>query len=383
MVTNDHSYTDLISLYFEGGLTDQEKLSVYRTLSMEEDARLEFEAALFLQRTLDRDSRNILPATMSSDLFRRAGIAMPMEEATTPRRRTVRVAALCFLLGALSMFGISNMLSSAPRVVKEYAGTQVSPTEAIAPTTQDHELVAKDRSSHSLRESRIRSPLRKEIVKRFDIVPVTVEHLSNSPVPADDFSLPVTEEQGEKPVESTLNDPVETTEGLALLTMDTLYRETSTFPRFELSMSHTNSPRYFPDRNVTPRSFLDNSSIAIRFEVAHGHWIGLAGGHDMLPLEIEQNGREEDIDGIDWGGIAYQLELRSEKMPVLYPFLRETIGLSAYGLIAKTGLGVRFSPNEIIHVALGLEHTTMPVRTSEVMRGTGKLSLAYDLSIQF
>jgi hypothetical protein len=188
---------------------------------------------------------------------------------------------------------------------------------------------------------------------------------------------------------SMVNEPMNEGAGSVIIespvtsAVDTHQSKSRSFPMFDVSISHTNAPRYFPDRAITPRSFMDNSGIAVRFEIADDHWIGVAAGHETLPLEIMRNGRDADIDGIDWFGVAYRLDMRSERMHMLYPVLRETLGLSTYGLVAKTGIGMRFSPNDLLHVGLGLEHTTIPLRTSEVMRGTGKLSLAYELSVQF
>jgi hypothetical protein len=388
MATNPNSYAELVSLYFEGALSGEEKLAVYNTLGVAEEARLEFEAALFLQRTLDRDTLASIPASVENDLFRRAGIVLPMEESAAPKRKQLRVAAIAFLLGALSVFSIERLWSDTNHddrlstLAKERLSSPVS--AFVGPTL-----------SRSIGEQAASLKERSDITKTTNVTGGTIPNslVAESNSVAHEIPFDNSEWRTEMPTTvvsdallvSQVEQPQVSVSEISpnVISEGTQVVSTKARSRFEVSVLHTNAPRYFPKRDASASSLLDNSSIAVRYQIASDHWLGIAAGSDVLPLEIMQGKSETIVSTLDWAGISYQLNIRSDKLPLLYPFIRETLGLTKFGLLAKTGLGVRFSPNEIIHAALGIEHTTMPVRTEDVMRGSGKLSLAYDITVQF
>jgi hypothetical protein len=141
--------------------------------------------------------------------------------------------------------------------------------------------------------------------------------------------------------------------------------------------------------HVVPQtSIAENANLALMYQLAPQHLIGVEVGNESFPMAFEgsRNGqliRYEQQPISTWAGVTYSHSFAPIGNTAFTPFAQGLLGGSQFGPLGRLTGGIQYSPAGPLSFMLGVEGTSMVYTHQNNWFTSSKLGLTYGMAIRF
>ena len=403
-----NSYNERIHQLLDGELDSPSEAVLFNELAQNSDLRSEFMQLLAIRTAVQQDRAALIPpVALTSSVFADLGLSAPLAGAAAAGAAGGAAASTWFskalvpLAAALAAAGITYWSTEQPG-----RGEPVARPDNIANARPDNianarpDNIANARPDNAITHRAENSQdaemrrLRAEVSRLREALVLATTAENEEPVQAPVQEIP--DDHSEPPARTT---PIDLTHTIVLARdtdprIVTAVREQPIIPAYDDYPSFIVQVRGLASLGLTQvhvvpqTSIAENANLALMYQLAPQHLIGVEVGNESFPMAFEgsRNGqliRYEQQPISTWAGVTYRHSFAPIGNTAFTPFAQGLLGGSQFGPLGRLTGGIQYSPAGPLSFMLGVEGTSMVYTHQNNWFTSSKLGLTYGMAIRF